>query len=358
MGKGPVRPAAESTDLEVRLASVPAGVLVTFIVCAAAAFDVAFYAEPSRRLALAAVLLVAVLGAGGMGLLPWDRIVRSRWRETAFLGWSLSNVATIMVFGFINNSPNNALSLLFFVPIVFVSTSYPLRSVVIVGVASIAAYLTVAFHAGSTPDFVLMFAAVLCSTALMGAWQARNHDRVREALSRMSRTDPLTGCLNRRGFEERAGEAVRLSVAHGGSLAVVLVDLDGFKQVNDTGGHAAGDAVLCETAERLAAAARPGDLIGRLGGDEFAVLLHRVDEHEAALAADRLEAALTDVTRASVGVAVLPQHGTALDALIGWADRRLYEIKVRRRATGVRAAAGTVAELELSPPSDAHDLIA
>jgi diguanylate cyclase (GGDEF)-like protein len=138
----------------------------------------------------------------------------------------------------------------------------------------------------------------------------------------------------------------------------VLVDLDGFKQVNDTGGHAAGDAVLRETAERLAAAARPGDLIGRLGGDEFAVLLHRVDEREAAAAADRLEAALIGITRASVGVAVLPQHGTALDALIGWADRRLYEIKVRRRATGVRAAAGTLAEIELSTPGDARGFIA
>ena len=60
-----------------------------------------------------------------------------------------------------------------------------------------------------------MFAAVLGCTALMGAWQARNHDRVREELARMSRTDPLTGCLNRRGFEERAAEAIRVAAAAG-----------------------------------------------------------------------------------------------------------------------------------------------
>jgi diguanylate cyclase (GGDEF)-like protein len=355
MGKGSGQPAGDGTDFGVRLASIPAGVLVTFIVCAAAAFDVAFYAQPSRRLALALVLAVAVLGAAGMGLLPWPRIVRSKWRETAFICWSLSNVLTITVFGFINNSPNDALSLLFFVPIVFVSTTYPLRSVLIVSAASIAGYLGVAIHAGSSADFVLMFAAVLGSTALMGAWQARNHDRVRAELARMSRTDPLTGCLNRRGFEERARDAVELATAHGGSLAVVLVDLDGFKQVNDTRGHAAGDAVLCETAKRLTAAARPGDLIGRLGGDEFAVLLHRVARADAASAADRIEHALASAAPASVGLALLPDDGTALDALIGAADRRLYDVKLRRRAT---RAGADLAELTLPAPCSSRDFIA
>jgi diguanylate cyclase (GGDEF)-like protein len=357
MGLGTDEHAVDGTDLRVRLASVPAGVRVTFIVCAAAAVDVALYAQPSRRIALAAILLAAVVGAAGMGLLPWKRIVRSRWREPAFLAWSLSNVATITLFGFINDTPNSALSLLFFVPIVFVSTTYPLRSVIAVSAASIVAYFAVALHAGSTPDFVLMFAAVLGSTALMGAWQARNHDRVREELARVSRTDPLTGCLNRRGFQERATEAIRAATASGEPLAVILVDLDGFKQVNDTAGHAAGDTVLSQTASRLAGAAGARDLIGRLGGDEFAVLMHGVDELTVAAAARRLEAALSDVTRASAGSAVLPLHGTTLDALIAWADRRLYEVKVRRRHESTRSAAMTLAEIELATP-EARDFIA
>src|SRR3954469_18461480 len=145
----------DATD-HVRLASIPAGVRVTLIVCAAAAFDVGFYAAPSRRLGLLVVLGVAVAGALSVGQLPWERIVVSRWREPAFLAWSLSNVATITVFGFINNTPNSALALLFLVPIVFVSMTYPVKSVVIVGVTSVLAYLAVACHAGSTPDYVLM----------------------------------------------------------------------------------------------------------------------------------------------------------------------------------------------------------
>src|SRR2546430_3587599 len=288
MGKGAGIPAVDGTDLNVRLASVPAGVRVTLIVCAAAAFDVHFYAVPSRRLALSLVLVAAVLGGLGMGLLPWDRIVRSRWREPAFLAWSLSNVATITLFCFINNAPNSALSLLFFVPIVFVSTTYPLRSVVIVGVASLCCCVAVASHAGSSPDFVVMFAAVLGCTALMGAWQARNHDVVREELARASRTDPLTGCLNRRGFEEHAEEAIRRAASVDGTLAVILVDLDGFKQVNDSSGHAAGDQVLRDVTARLADASGPDGLIGRLGGDEFAVLLHGVDEAGAVADGERL----------------------------------------------------------------------
>jgi diguanylate cyclase (GGDEF)-like protein len=354
MGHGTGTPAIDGTDHGVRLASIPAGVRVTLIVCAAAAVDVQFYAEPSRRLALFSVLGVAVAGALAMGRLPWARVVHSRWREPAFLAWSLSNVATITVFGLINDAPNSALSLLFFVPIVFVSTTYPLRSVVIVSVVSIFCYLLVAAQAGSTTDWVLMFMAVLGSTALMGAWQARNHDGVRAKLALMSRTDPLTGCLNRRGFEERAEEAIRGAAAAGFAvpLAVVLVDLDGFKQVNDTSGHAAGDQVLRDVTERLSGVARHGDVIGRLGGDEFAMLLHGVDEQAATAAGERLEAALADVSRASVGVAVLPRHGTALDALIGWADRRLYEVKLRRRAEGVRTAASALAEIELSVPPE------
>jgi diguanylate cyclase (GGDEF)-like protein len=183
--------------------------------------------------------------------------------------------------------------------------------------------------AAGDPGWMSVAAALLACAAFL--WQARNHRAERATLARVSRIDPLTGCLNRRGFEERAEDAIRAAMARNRPVGVIALDLDGFKQVNDSGGHAAGDQVLREVGARLARAAGRGALIGRLGGDEFALLLDGADEDAATAAAERLDAALTDVTRASIGVAAMPRHGTALDALLAWADARLYETKLRRR---------------------------
>jgi diguanylate cyclase (GGDEF)-like protein len=323
-------------DVRVRLASISAGVRMTLIVCAAAAFDVQAYAAADRRVPLFAVLAAGAAGALAIRRLPWDRIVRGGWREPAFLAWSLACVATIALLGFIDGRPDSALSLLFFVPVVFASTTYPLRSVVIVATASLWSFLAVAWQAGSSADWVAMFAAVLGCTALMGAWQARNHGVVRAELALASRTDPLTGCLNRRGFEEQAERVLAAAAAVRREVGVVVLDLDGFKQVNDGAGHAAGDRVLREVGERLLGAAGRGAVVGRLGGDEFALLLEGAGEEAASSAADRLEDALAGVIRASAGVAASPRHGTALDALLAWADARLYETKLRRRLSRPR----------------------
>jgi diguanylate cyclase (GGDEF)-like protein len=187
---------------------------------------------------------------------------------------------------------------------------------------------SVVFAVGD-PSWICVAAALLACAAFV--WQARSHRAERASLARASRVDPLTGCLNRRGFEERAEDAIRAAMAENRPVGVIALDLDGFKQVNDSGGHAAGDRVLREVGARLPRAAGRGALIGRLGGDEFALLLDGADEDAATAAAGRLETALAGVTRASIGVAAMPRHGTALDALLGWADARLYETKIRRR---------------------------
>jgi diguanylate cyclase (GGDEF)-like protein len=191
--------------------------------------------------------------------------------------------------------------------------------------------------AAGNPGWMSLAAALLALAAFV--WQARNHRAERATLARASHTDPLTGCLNRRGFEERAQDALGSAAAAGRPVGVIVLDLDGFKQVNDSAGHAAGDRVLREVGTRLAAVSGRGTLIGRLGGDEFALLLSGADEHAAGAAARRLEAALAGVTRASIGVAAMPTHGTALDALIAWADDRLYETKSRRRRRVARRGA-------------------
>ncbi|MCA0177432.1 MAG: bifunctional diguanylate cyclase/phosphodiesterase [Proteobacteria bacterium] len=162
--------------------------------------------------------------------------------------------------------------------------------------------------------------------------------------------DPVTGLPNRAHFRELARQA--LTQEEGGAnrrCAVVCLDLDHFKNTNDTLGHAAGDALLMEVARRLAACTRRGDLISRLGGDEFAMLFVGVTGNEGVeQLADRLMDTLQKPmlfqglpvpVRVSMGLAVTPGDGREIDALMNHADLALHEAKAAGRATWRRFAA-------------------
>jgi diguanylate cyclase (GGDEF)-like protein len=141
--------------------------------------------------------------------------------------------------------------------------------------------------------------------------------------------DPLCRILNRRGFERAFGSAVAHVARYGDSAALLLLDLDGFKAVNDTRGHPAGDALLREVATVLSAHLRASDVVARIGGDEFAVILWRVDESTARAKAARLKAILP--CSSSIGVARL--EGTDGAAILARADADLYDDKRRRALT-------------------------
>jgi diguanylate cyclase len=171
-------------------------------------------------------------------------------------------------------------------------------------------------------------------------------DEARRALEHQAGHDPLTGLPNRTRLARFAdGE-------HGRELTVLLLDLDGFKQVNDELGHAAGDELLRETGQRIHAALRSGDLAGRVGGDEFQVLLPQTGPEEAADVIARLRAEITRPAalsggHATVGVSIGAAHRQAgqdlsLDALAAQADRAMYREKsaVRRAGTSERPAPG------------------
>ncbi|HTZ02992.1 MAG TPA: GGDEF domain-containing protein, partial [Xanthobacteraceae bacterium] len=125
----------------------------------------------------------------------------------------------------------------------------------------------------------------------LAAQLAASRTRIADLEARVD-IDPLTDVLNRRGFERELVRSLAYVKRYGTSAALVYVDLDGFKPVNDSAGHAAGDAVLKAVAASLLRNVRASDVVGRLGGDEFAVLLWNIGEAEAAAKAKAIEAAI------------------------------------------------------------------
>ncbi len=164
--------------------------------------------------------------------------------------------------------------------------------------------------------------------------------------------DPLTETLNRRGFERELKRSLAYVKRYGVSAALVYLDLDGFKPVNDRHGHAAGDAVLREIASALIRVVRASDVVARIGGDEFVVLLWNVSGAAAAAKAGALEAAVyatpvrwgasTLVVGASAGVAFMGPLDTPAEVLAR-ADAAMYARKAERQQTTSPRVRGEVA---------------
>ena len=310
--------------LRIREATIAVAVPMTFGVSLLGLLYVAMTWDQPHRPELAALFVISAVSVIGVYKLR-EGIVRSRWREAMFLSWTLSDFALIVAGTLADGGTHSPLVLVFFLPVVFSATSYPLASVVAVGVVSVLSFLSVALIAGgATVAYQVSFAFALLCTAAMSAWQAQNHKRHHKALATASRTDPLTGCLNRRGFQERANAEIAAMTRRGRSGAIVMLDIDKFKPVNDMYGHAAGDELLRWVAQTLLEAVRPNDAIGRLGGDEFAVLLCEIGPDEARARATVIAEALAERAPASLGVALYPEDGADLETLTRRADTRLY----------------------------------
>ncbi len=147
-------------------------------------------------------------------------------------------------------------------------------------------------------------------------------------------TDSLTALLNRRGFEQRFREEIERAERAHRELAVIIVDCDGLKEINDRGGHELGDSVLLLVARSLKTLKRSGDIAARLGGDEFALLLPEIDAEGAVAAAERLRHSLVDqvledgqLVTATFGVATYPADGVTPSELLRAADQALYVAK-------------------------------
>ena len=185
--------------------------------------------------------------------------------------------------------------------------------------------------------------AVAASTGLASVAVSLVVGRLVQRASSASR-DGLTGLLNRRGFDDALETAVAAADRSGQPLAVALLDLDRFKQLNDRHGHAGGDSVLREVAELLTGSVRAGDLVARLGGDELAVLLPGADCARAAELAERLRCAVARLrppgfdageVSVSLGVAAVAGDDAFPVEITSRADAQLYRAKITRNAVGV-----------------------
>lgn len=168
--------------------------------------------------------------------------------------------------------------------------------------------------------------------------------RAEATIKQMAYYDTLTALPNRALLHDRLQQAIPAAADENKSVGLLLLDLDRFREINDTLGHPRGDALLQQIGPRLHAVLQPSDTIARLGGDEFAVMLPRIDSEQAALAAGRLLKALEKpfliegipiVIEASIGMALSPEHGENPDSLIQHADIAMYVAKENKKGVAL-----------------------
>lgn len=174
------------------------------------------------------------------------------------------------------------------------------------------------------------------------AWQSHNILSQRNHLEHLSVTDPVTQLSNHRFFQEQMRKEMERSARHLRPLSLIMIDVDHFKSFNDHYGHPEGDRLLRSVAERISKEVRNIDVVCRYGGEEFGVIMPDTPLNEAAIVAERVRGSMEKspftgpferpaFVTISLGVAGYPQHGGEASALIGAADRALYQAKRQGR---------------------------
>jgi diguanylate cyclase (GGDEF)-like protein len=274
--------------------------------------------------------------AGGLFFAADARLENSERPEyLMFAAWALSEV-TIAAAVALSGGPETATLSWIAIPVVTLSARFSLRGM-LVGVAlAIGLVLAVAFITNpsavidSPPLVMAPIALILATAALSTALMQSDVDHRSEAV-----VDQLTGMLNRKALANRVDELVQQSEVTGQQVGMILADVDRFKEINDTHGHAAGDAVLTDVAYLFRKRLRAFDLAYRIGGEEFLILLPGADVGECAALAESLREGVASNTMGdgvsvtvSFGVSASPRGaGFDNDTVFAAADDALYEAK-------------------------------
>jgi diguanylate cyclase (GGDEF)-like protein len=184
---------------------------------------------------------------------------------------------------------------------------------------------------------------------LVGILLAHRDDSARE-LERLATVDGLTGVFNRRAWLDLARARFAASLRYGHPMAVLMIDIDHFKQINDAHGHDVGDRALEMVARELQAAARAGDIVGRYGGEEFCVLMAQADDEAARRFDQRLRLRLAEAALGELGFEIAYSAGVShcrnaddtLDAMLKRADAALYRAKDAGRARTLDTSFGVL----------------
>jgi diguanylate cyclase (GGDEF)-like protein len=255
-------------EAKFRLSSVWTGAWMTLLVCIPTLIYGLSGGGKDDRALYWAVWSSALIGGLIAFILRWRRIIRSRWREAAFLAWTILDLLLLAGAIISDGGPESPLTILIFGPIIIVGVSYPTSSVKFVGALCLAGYTAFAVAYG-----------------------------------------------------EPFGRA---------TVVLMIIDLDDFKSYNDSHGHIVGDELLVWTAGRIRSTLRPADSLARIGGDEFAVLVAGADKSASEQLAKRIQAACADRAPHCTGIASAPADGNDFDSLYRAADRALYEAKRER----------------------------
>ena len=299
---------------------------------------------PNRDVLVGMNVVAIVSALTGIRLVPEERIARSPYRDLIFGAWCLVPSALVAVAAYLDGGIESPYAWLFPVSVMMTAAGHRPLMVGLTAASSIIGVIVVSAvdrNEGAAAAFVRIAYVValgyLSAIAARTRWRQFEQQVKRNAsLEHLAERDGLTGLLNHRAFHARLVAEVEHAQRIGGTLSLLVIDLDHFKEVNDRFGHLAGDEVLRQVAAVLQDVAREGDVVARVGGEEFCVLLPNTAAIGARLPAERVRAAVAVLRdplplTVSVGVCSFPDDAASARELFERADAALYEAKRRGR---------------------------